>query len=110
MDKYEGVYTVTVQGAKDWYGNNADLTYQVEFFDANSGSLSDEKPNDQPGSNPGNQPQQQAISDFVTRLYKTCLNRTPDSAAVRRTAPACPPGSRLWRAEQPVRKSLTDLP
>ena len=82
VDKYEGVYTVTVQGAKDWYGNNADLTYQVEFFDANSGSLSDEKPNDQPDNNPGNQPQQQEISAFVTRLYETCLGRTPDKAGL----------------------------
>ena len=34
VDKYEGVYTVTVNGLRDKKGNAVDFSYQVEFFSA----------------------------------------------------------------------------
>ena len=73
-DRLSGTYTVVVSGLQDDVGAPAGLCYTVDFFDPqdyiSSSSDSDKKVDEN------------AIRNFVTRMYDKCLNRAGDAEGI----------------------------
>lgn len=73
-ERLSGTYTVVVSGLQDDVGTPAGLCYTVDFFDPqdyiSSSSDSDKKVDEN------------AIRNFVTRMYDKCLNRAGDAEGI----------------------------
>ena len=71
MDPLNGVYTVTITGIKTKAGADATLSYNIDFFEATADTAPSE-----------NNTNEDAVADFVQRLYTLCFGRKADDGGM----------------------------